>query len=161
MIVNHIIFLLSLISLGINKDRSIKKLAKSSKIHWNLIIKPHQLGWGIKIRRVNAFIKYFDGPLHHFAINVHGIFIKPIIEIISQVFVLGLPIHRLIQIKFVERMSKYVLRLYYIHWRFHDSYNIKYKPLRIYVFINFISYQVNISREAFQYIFLSLNYFKD
>ena len=119
MIVNHIIFLLSIISLGVSKDRCIKKLAKSPKVHRNLIIKPHQLGWGIKIRRINTLIKNFDRPLDQFTINVHSIFVKAIIEIVSQVFVLGLSIHWLVQIKFIERMPKYVLWLHDIHRRFH------------------------------------------
>jgi len=73
-------------------DGGVVKFAKSSKIHRHLIIKSHQLRWLIKILQVFMVVQNFNKALDKLTIDVHGVLIKPIVKVVSQFLVLGLPV---------------------------------------------------------------------
>jgi hypothetical protein len=60
-------------------------------------------------------VQNFNKPLDKLTVNVHGIFIKSIVEVVSQLLVLGFPIGGVGQVILVEGMLEYVFWLYYVN----------------------------------------------
>lgn len=59
-------------------------------------------------------IQHLNKPLHQLTIDIHGVLIKTIVEVVSQLLVLGLTVS-VRKVVLVKRMLENVLRLHYIH----------------------------------------------
>lgn len=93
----------------------IMKFTKATEVHRNLVIQAHQF-WGIvEVFQVFMVVQHLDKALHKFPIDIHRIFVEPIVEVISQLLVLSLPIARISQIVFVEGVLEDILRLHHEH----------------------------------------------
>lgn len=92
----------------------IMKLTKPTKVHRNLIIQTHQLRRLVKVLQVLMMIQHLNKPLHQLTIDIHGVLIKTIVEVVSQLLVLGLTVS-VRKVVLVKRMLENVLRLHYIH----------------------------------------------
>lgn len=97
-------------------DPRVVKLVEPPEIHRDLIIESHQLGGLIEVLKVLVVVQHLDHALDQLAIDVHGVLIEPVVEVVSQLLVLGLPVRRVRQVVFVERVLEDVLRLYDVHW---------------------------------------------
>ena len=57
-------------------------------------------------------VQHLDEALHEFSVDVHGVFVEAVVEVVGQLFVLGLSVGRVRQVVLVERVFEYVLRLH-------------------------------------------------
>lgn len=94
----------------------IVKFAKPSKIHGDLIIESHELWWLIEVFQVFMVVKYLNKAFDKFAIDIHGILIEAIIEVICQFLILSLAIGGIGKVILVEGMLEYVFGLYDVDW---------------------------------------------
>lgn len=61
-------------------------------------------------------IQHLNKPFYEFTVNVHGIFIESVIEIVCQLLVLSLSVGRVGKIIFVKGVLEDILGFYDVDW---------------------------------------------
>lgn len=115
--------------LGVEENIWVEELAEAPKIHRDFIVEPHEFGRSIEVVRVDTFIKNLDFSLDKLPINCHGVIIKAVVKVISDIIILCLFVTHFIKVEFIERVFEDVFRLHHIDWRRHHSLILKYYKL--------------------------------
>ena len=72
----------------------VVELVEPSKIHRNLVIESHQFWRLIEVVEVFVVINDLNHAFDQFSIDVHGVFVKAVVEVVSEFLVLGLAVGR-------------------------------------------------------------------
>lgn len=73
-------------------------------------------------------VQHLDETLHQLPIDVHRVLVEPIVEVVSELLVLGLPVAGVPQVVLVEGMLEDILRLHDIHRPSSHNYKLYTSP---------------------------------
>jgi hypothetical protein len=69
-------------------------------------------------------VQHLDESLHQLPIDVHRVFVEPIVEVVSELLVLSLSVAGVAQVELVEGVLEDILRLHYIDWPSSHNYKL-------------------------------------